>query len=44
VFLVVHHVMLSLGLSPARLKAFVLNLDNGPDTSQARAFLSQLGL
>ncbi len=44
VFLVVHHVMLRLGLSPARLKAFVLNLDNGPDTSQARAFLSQLGL
>ena len=36
--------MLRLGLAPARLKAFVLNLDNGPDTSQAREFLSHLGL
>jgi asparagine synthase (glutamine-hydrolysing) len=44
VFLVVHHAMVALGLSPTRLKAFVLNLDNGPDTAQARAFLSQLGL
>jgi asparagine synthase (glutamine-hydrolysing) len=44
VFLVVYHVMLKLGLSPARLKAFVLNLGGGPDLDQARAFLSTLGL
>jgi asparagine synthase (glutamine-hydrolysing) len=32
------------GLSPARLKAFVLNVDGGPDVNQAREFLSTLGL
>ena len=43
VFLATYHTMLRLGLSPARLKAFVLNAD-GPDVEQARAFLSELGL
>src|SRR3984893_13318213 len=44
VFLVTYHVMLHLGLSPSRLKAFVLNLGGGPDVNQAREFLSTLGL
>jgi asparagine synthase (glutamine-hydrolysing) len=44
VFLVVYHTMLNLGLSPARLKAFVLNLGAGPDVEQARAFLAALDL
>ena len=44
VFLVIYHTMMRLGLSPARLKAFVLNLGAGPDVDQARAFLSSLGL
>jgi len=44
VFLVMYHTMLRLGLAPARLKAFVLNLGDGPDVEQARAFLSELGL
>jgi asparagine synthase (glutamine-hydrolysing) len=44
VLLVVYHAMLRLGLSPARLKAFVLNLGNGPDVAQARAFLEAVDL
>jgi asparagine synthase (glutamine-hydrolysing) len=44
VFLVLYHVMLRLGLSPARLKAFVLNLGDGPDIEQARTFLDHVGL
>jgi len=44
VFLVIYHTMIRLGLSPARLKAFVLNLGAGPDLDQARAFLSAVGL
>ena len=44
VFVLMYHTMLRLGLSPARLKAFVLNLGNGPDVEQARAFLSAVGL
>jgi asparagine synthase (glutamine-hydrolysing) len=44
VFLVTYHTMLRLGLSPARLKAFVLNLGNGPDVAQAREFLASTGL
>jgi asparagine synthase (glutamine-hydrolysing) len=44
VFLVVYHAMLRLGMSPSRLKAFVLNMGNGPDVAQARAFLSAVGL
>ena len=31
VFLLTYHAMLRLGLSPSRLKAFVLNLGDGPD-------------
>ena len=44
VFLVTYHSMLRLGISPARLKAFVLDLGNGQDVSQARAFLESVGL
>ncbi len=44
VFLVIYHSMLKLGMSPARLKAFVLNLGGGADTDQSREFLSALGL
>jgi len=44
VFLVAYHAMLRLGLSPARLKAFVLNLGGGDDVTQAREFLSSAGL
>jgi asparagine synthase (glutamine-hydrolysing) len=44
VFLVTYHVMRQLGLSPARLKAFTLNLGDGPDFKQAREFLERLGL
>ena len=44
VFLVLYHSMLRLGLTPARLKAFVLNLGCGPDVDQARAFLDDVGL
>jgi asparagine synthase (glutamine-hydrolysing) len=44
VFLVTYHTMIRLGLSPARLKAFVLNLGAGPDLDQARAFLTAVGL
>jgi asparagine synthase (glutamine-hydrolysing) len=45
VFLVTHHTMLRLGMSPQRLKAFVLNIDgSGADVTQARTFLSSTGL
>jgi asparagine synthase (glutamine-hydrolysing) len=44
VFLVTYHTMLKAGLSPARLKAFVLNLGGGPDVEQARSFLSAVDL
>ena len=44
VFLVTYRAMLRLGVSPSRLKAFVLNLGEGPDVRQARAFLSDAGL
>jgi asparagine synthase (glutamine-hydrolysing) len=44
VFLTTNHVMRKLGMSPARLKAFVLDLGDGPDLRQARSFLDQLGL
>ena len=43
-FLVTYHAMLRLGMSPSRLKAFVLSLGDGPDVHQARAFLSAVGL
>jgi len=44
VFLVTYHTMLRLGMSPQRLKAFVLNVGDGPDLDQARAFLAKAGL
>ena len=44
VFLVTYHVMRKLGMNPGRLKAFVLDLGDGPDVEQARSFLEQLGL
>lgn len=44
VFLTVYHVMRKLGMSPSRLKAFTLDLGNGPDLDQARRFLEPLGL
>jgi asparagine synthase (glutamine-hydrolysing) len=44
VFLTTYHVMRGLGMSPARLKAFVLDLGDGPDLQQARTFLERLGL
>jgi asparagine synthase (glutamine-hydrolysing) len=44
VFLVTHHVMQRLGMSPARLKAFTLSLGEGPDLAQARHFLEALDM
>jgi asparagine synthase (glutamine-hydrolysing) len=44
VFLTTYHVMLKLGMNPGRLKAFVLDLGDGPDIGQARTFLEALGL
>jgi asparagine synthase (glutamine-hydrolysing) len=44
VFLTAYHVMLKLGMTPTRLKAFVLDVGDGPDVGQARAFLDSLGL
>ncbi len=44
VFLTTYHVMRELGMSPSRLKAFVLDLGEGPDLRQAQSFLEQLGL
>jgi asparagine synthase (glutamine-hydrolysing) len=44
VFLTTYHVMRKLGMSPSRLKAFVLDLGDGPDVKQARGFLDKLGL
>jgi asparagine synthase (glutamine-hydrolysing) len=44
VFLAVYHVMKRRGMNLGRLKAFVLDLGNGPDVKQARAFLDAVGL
>lgn len=44
VFLVLYHLLLRAGVSPARLKAFTLSVDGGEDTEQAREFLKELGL
>lgn len=44
VFVLTYHVMRKLGMSPARLKAFVLDLGDGPDVEQARTFLAALNL
>jgi asparagine synthase (glutamine-hydrolysing) len=45
VFLVLYHLLLARGDSPARLKAFTLSVEGeGPDQMQARQFLDGLGL
>jgi asparagine synthase (glutamine-hydrolysing) len=44
VLLVTYHAMLRLGISPARLKAFTLSVDEGgDDLGQARRFLKEVG-
>ncbi len=44
VFLLVYQALRQLGQSPARLKAFTLDLGGGEDLRQAREFLDRLGL
>ncbi len=44
VFLVTYHKLLKLGMNPARLKAFTLSMEGGPDLDQAKTFLDRLGL
>jgi asparagine synthase (glutamine-hydrolysing) len=44
VLLTAYHVMLRRGMNPGRLKAFTLDLGDGPDAQQARYFLDSLGL
>jgi asparagine synthase (glutamine-hydrolysing) len=44
VFVTTYHVMKTNGMNLSRLKAFVLDLGNGPDVQQARSFLDTLGL
>lgn len=44
VFLATYHAMRKLGMNLGRLKAFVLDLGEGPDVKQARSFLEELGL
>lgn len=44
VFLVLYELLLKRGESPARLKAFTLSINKGPDGDQAKAFLDQLNL
>ena len=44
IFLLTYHVMQKVGMNPGRLKAFVLDLGNGPDIQQARSFVERLGL
>ena len=44
VFLATYHALKKLGLNLGRLKAFTLNLGDGPDLAQARQFLERLGL
>ena len=44
VFLTAYHVMLKQGMHPSRLKAFVLDVGDGPDANQARSFLDSVGL
>lgn len=44
VFLVTYYVLRKLGMSPSRLKAFVLDVGDGPDVDQAHTFLDRLGL
>ena len=44
VFLTLYNLLLKRGESPARLKAFTLSINNGPDGQQAYEFLDKLGL
>lgn len=44
VFLTLYDLLLKRGESPARLKAFTLSINNGPDASQAYEFLDSLDL
>ncbi|HYW34645.1 MAG TPA: asparagine synthase-related protein [Balneolaceae bacterium] len=44
VFLVLYRLMLEMGMSPQRLKAFTLSVDDGPDARQAREFMDRLDL
>jgi asparagine synthase (glutamine-hydrolysing) len=44
VLLTAYHVMLKRGMHPGRLKAFTLDLGDGPDVQQAHSFLDSLGL
>jgi asparagine synthase (glutamine-hydrolysing) len=45
VFLVLYHLLLKQGASPARMKAFTLSVDgNGSDADQAAQFLSEVDL
>ncbi|MFH5884450.1 asparagine synthase-related protein [Halalkalibaculum sp. DA3122] len=44
VFVVLHHLMLEMGLSPQRLKAFTLSVDGGADVKQAHSFLDELDM
>lgn len=44
VFLTLYDLLLKRGESPARLKAFTLSINNGPDAKQAHEFLDSLGL
>ena len=44
VFLVTYHLMQKMGMNPGRLKAFTLDLGNGPDRDQSYQFLNKLGL
>ncbi len=45
IFLLAHHALLELGMSPSRLKALTLSVDGGgQDLKQAREFMSALGM
>lgn len=44
VFLLLYHLLLKRGQSPARLKAFTLSVEGGDDARQAKQFLEQLDL
>lgn len=44
VFLVLYHLMLKMGMSPQRLKAFTLSVNRAPDAEQAFQFLDKSGL
>ena len=44
VFLVLYDLLLKRGESPARLKAFTLSVNGGPDGEQAHKFLDEVGL